>query len=248
MTNVLRSAASFFSGKLLPKISYPVIRGPLKGIKFILGAHGGSGGGATVYFNMIEPLQTQAFIKTIKKGDTIFDVGANVGYYTALGSILTGDQGRVFSFEPLARNISYLYRHVEINKLTNVTIIPSACSDSLSILKFIESSNTAMGRLENSEMAGSSDTKISIIPTVTLDAIADKIEGFPKVLKIDVEGAEVAVLKGAEKIISISKPAIFLSVHSQELRKACLDYLLTFNYRFEPLQEDSENCMEFLCI
>ena len=248
MSNLLRKIIRPVFGRLLPRIPYPVIKGPLKGTKFILGTHGGEGGGATVYFNMVERLQTQSFVEIIKPGDIIFDVGANVGYYTALGSKLTGAQGKVYSFEPLARNISYLYRHVKINKLNNVTIIPSACSDSLSILSFIESSNTAMGRLESSEISNTSETKSTIIPTVTLDAIADKIGRFPNVLKIDVEGAEVAVLKGAEKIISVAKPAIFLSVHSDQLRTTCLNYLRTFGYEFTPLQEDAHNSMEFLCI
>jgi FkbM family methyltransferase len=248
INNLLRKIARPLFGRLLPHIPYPVIKGRLKGTKFILGTLAGEGGGATVYFDMVEPLQTQSFIKIIKPGDIIFDVGANVGYYTALGSKLTGAQGKVYSFEPSIRNISYLYRHVEINKLNNVTIIPSACSDSPSILNFIESSNTATGRLENSEISGTSGTKVTIIPTVTLDAIADKIKKLPNVLKIDVEGAEVAVLKGAEKIISVAKPAIFLSVHSEKLRTTCLTYLRTFGYEFEPLQEDVHNSMEFLCI
>jgi len=234
--------------KMLPHLPYPVLKGPLKGAKFILGTHGGEGGGATVYFNMVEPIQTQAFIKTVNKGDILFDVGANVGYYTVLGSRLTSAQGKVFSFEPLVRNISYLYRHVKINKLNNVIIIPSACSDAESITAFLQSPVTSMGRIENSEIAGIPDVNMTVVSTVTLDAVADKLQVKPNVLKIDVEGAELAVLRGAERIISSFKPAIFLSVHSQELRTDCLKYLLNFGYEFEPLEEDEENAMEFLCL
>ena len=116
-------------GKVLPRWSYPVLKGPLKGCKFILGTFAGDGGGGKVYFNMIEPEQTTAFIKTLKQGNIVFDVGANVGYYTVLGSKLVGDTGMIISLEPFVRNLAYLHQHVALNKLKNVMILPAACSD-----------------------------------------------------------------------------------------------------------------------
>lgn len=247
MTNILRSTARVFFGKILPRLPYRVIKGPLKGIKFILGSHSGEGGGASVYFNMVEQMQTESFLKNVKKGDILFDVGANVGYYTVLGSRLTGSQGKVFAFEPLVSNISYLHRHVKINKLENVTIIPCACSDAQSIVTFFHNDNNAMGRIESSEIEGVNESKMTLVSTVSLDAVADKLNTIPNIIKIDVEGAELSVLRGAERIISTSKPLIFLSVHSDMLRTTCLKYLSDFGYTFAPLQEDHENAMEFLC-
>jgi FkbM family methyltransferase len=247
MKDLLRDTARLLFSKFLPRVAYPVLKGPLKGAKFILGTHGGAGGGASVYFNGIEPVQTQAFIKTLKKGDVLFDVGANVGYYTVLGSRLAGNQGKVFSFEPLVRNISYLYRHVKINKLDNVTIIPSACSNNQSIVTFLESPIASMGRIENSAI-NTASTNATLVSTVSLDAVAAKLTAQPNVLKIDVEGAELAVLQGAEKIITDFKPAIFLSVHSPQLRIDCLNYLKNFGYNFEALEQDQENALEFLCL
>ena len=247
MKGLLRTTAKLVFGKIFPRVAYPVLKGPLKGAKFILGTHGGAGGGASVYFNLIEPLQTQAFINLVKKGDVLFDVGANVGYYTVLGSQLTGNQGKVFSFEPLVRNISYLYRHVKINKLNNVTIIPSACSNNQSIVTFLENPIASMGRIENNAI-NTANTNTTLVSTVSLDAVAAKLAIQPNVLKIDVEGAELAVLQGAEKIITDSKPIIFLSVHSPKLRTDCLNYLQKFGYGFEPLEEDHKNAMEFLCL
>lgn len=248
MKNILRSTARILFGKILPRLPYRVVKGPLKGVKFILGTLGGEGGGASVYFNMIEPSQTQSFIKTVKKDDVLFDVGANVGYYTVLGSRLAGAKGKVFSFEPLVRNISYLYKHVKINRLENVSIIPCACSDAISIVAFFQNPNTAMGHIANHENTSVSNNGMTIVPAITLDAVAAKLNIRPDVLKIDVEGAELTVLHGAESIISNSKPAIFLSVHSNELRTECLKYLLKFGYKFEPLEEHYENAMEFLCL
>ena len=91
------------------------MRGPLKGAKFILGTLSGSGGGASVYFGMTEPEQTSAFVATLKNGQVFFDVGANVGYCTILGSRIVGSRGRVLAFEPAIRNVTYLYRHSILN-------------------------------------------------------------------------------------------------------------------------------------
>src|SRR5258708_797490 len=104
MDNLIRSTARIVFGKLMPKLAYPVICGPLQGSRFILGTLAGEGGGSSVYFNLLEPEQTSAFVNTVKNGMVLFDIGANVGYYTILGARLVGSKGKVFSFEPLIKN------------------------------------------------------------------------------------------------------------------------------------------------
>lgn len=246
---MLRSIGKFLFGKILPHFAYPVVKGPLRGQKFILGTLGGKGGGGTVYFNLLEPEQTSAFTKAIKSSDTFFDVGANVGYYTVLGSRLVGDTGKVIAFEPVVRNLSFLYRHIVLNRLKNVILIPSACADEISLATFAAGPNSAMGHLsksndENDEV----EEKLIVVPVLTLDAVAEKLKCRPNVLKIDVEGAEVAVLQGAQKIIRENKPKIFLSVHSDILRDECLKYLSGFSYECKPLDENLANAREFFCV
>jgi FkbM family methyltransferase len=249
MNTIIHSVLRLVSGRLLPKIPYQVLMGPLKGSKIILGALGGAGGGSSVYFNMMEPTQTKYFVQTVKSGHIVFDVGANVGYYTLLGAKLAGSSGKVYAFEPFVRNVAYLHRHVSLNKFKNVSIIPCACSDKMEVAAFYPASNAAMGHLENTN-DGSSDASgnITLVPTITLDAVAHRLSIWPDVIKIDVEGAELDVLRGALTIITTKKPAIFLSVHSESLRTACLDYLTRFGYLFTPLLDDADQAMEFLCL
>jgi FkbM family methyltransferase len=246
-----RKFGRFVFGKILPDLAYPVIKGPLKGFRFILGTHGGGGGGATVYFNMVEPKQTDAFVAYLKKGDVLFDVGANVGYYTVLGSTLVGKTGKVFSFEPFVRNISFLYRHIEINHLKNVVIVPSAVSNELGMAAFYTNVNSAMGHVEgaSSIQTNREQSDVLLVSTFCLDEVSEKLNQIPDVLKIDVEGAELNVLKGASKKILPAHPVIFLSVHSSVLREHCLQLLKPFGYHFQPLDNLDENiAMEFLCI
>jgi hypothetical protein len=63
---------------------------------------------------------------------------------------------------------------------------------------------------------------------------------------VDVEGAEYFVLKGAQVTLKESKPCVFLSTHSAELRENCLKYLAGFGYKIEILSQDKEDPTEFL--
>ena len=246
MKNALRSVARIIARTFLPRIAYPVIRGPLRGARFILGTLAGEGGGATVYLNMIEPEQTSAFVNTLKGGQVFFDIGANVGYYTILGARLVGPRGRVLAFEPSPRNLSYLYRHTVLNRSGNVTIVPAACSDTMSLAVFSSGKNFAEGHLADARDKNGVHDRRFLVPTITIDEVVRKLRISPDVIKIDVEGAELSVLKGAEGTLRTAKSLIFLSTHSVALRQTCLDYLATLGYAFEVLSRDKNTPSEFL--
>jgi FkbM family methyltransferase len=241
MKRWIRSSAILLI-KLLPQWAYPVLRGPLRGAKFILGTLAGEARGASVYLNMVEPEQTTAFVNTIKNGQVFFDIGANVGYYTILGARLVGTQGRVFAFEPVIRNVVYLYQHILLNKANNVIIVPTACSDFLSLQIFTAGENFATGHLGEDGDAHNTFP----VPTISVDEVIQQMNVLPDVIKIDVEGAELSVLKGAQNTLRVAKPKILLSTHSEILRKTCLEYLGEFGYTFEVLSQDKTNPSEFL--
>ena len=244
MSSLFRKAARFVFGRLLPRTAYPVISGPLKGTKFILGGLAGEGGGASVYFNGIEPEQTAAMIDAIRPGSTVFDIGANAGYYTMLASRLTGNTGRVAALEPLPRNLAFLQRHVELNRADNVLVLPFACSDQNGTASFEFGENTAMGKI--SEAAGGGQLSL-LVATSTLNSLSSATQLRPDVIKIDVEGAELQVLKGGEETLRTCRPVIFLSTHSAQLRSDCLAFLKALDYDTRPLIADADP-HEFLCL
>jgi FkbM family methyltransferase len=216
--------------------------GPQKGSKYILGSLAGEGGGASVYFNMIEPKQTSAFVKTMKKGMVFFDIGANVGYYSILAARLVGPSGRVYAFEPLMRNLAYLYQHTLLNRTRNVTIIPAACTDRIALEAFSAGDNFATGHLSQ----GNEDLDGLPVTTIGVDEFVQQAGVSPHVIKIDVEGAELSVLKGARNTLRDTKPDIFLSTHSKSLSESCLGYLEKHDYLYETLSPDKRNPSEFL--
>ena len=224
------------------------MKGPMKGLKFILGSMEGKGGGASVYFDMIEGPQTKAFAHTVQVGHVFFDIGANVGYYTLLASKLIGNTGKVVAVEPSVRNIAYLYKHVQINKLKNVSIVSAAASNNISITIFSQSDNNAMGHIADK---GVFDIKAAstLIPVVTIsiDELIKSTGVNPDVIKIDVEGAETDVLNGMKDLLQTKPPIIFLSIHSDDLRKECLSFLQNYKYNFKLLSSEKNILFEYLC-
>ena len=247
---IIDAGARLIFGKLLPKLPYPVVRGPLRGSWYILGATAGEAGGVSVHLGLQEVEQSRCLTNLLHAGQVFFDVGANVGFYTLLGSRLVRGTGRVIAFEPMPRNLAFLYRHVRLNRADNVTILPLACADALATELFVAGENHALGRLETSnggEGGSSPQSPGLLVATISLDAAAEKLGLRPDVIKIDVEGAELRVLEGAADILTQVRPVLLLSVHSDQLREACLAHLSERDYRIEPLNSPSnEGATEFL--
>jgi FkbM family methyltransferase len=227
-------------GRLLPRWPYPVLRGPLRGCRFILGALAGEAGGVSVHLGILEVDQVECLTQTLQRGRIFFDVGANVGFYSLLGSKLVGPDGAVVAFEPMPRNLAFLFQHTRLNETRNVIIVPLACADEISTELFVEGKNNALGRLGGNDFdLTSAHARTIIVATISLDAAAEKLGLRPDVIKIDVEGAELRVLKGAKSILTQARPSVLLSVHSAELRDACLAYLDALRYQSHPLNARS---------
>ena len=215
----------------------PILQGRLKGKKWIVGSgvHG-------YWLGSYEIPMQEAIRMRVPSGNVFYDVGAHVGYYTLLAANLVGQEGKVYSFEPLARNVMYLNRHLQLNKISNVEIIEAAVSESSGNATFMEGVQHSMGRM-------SSDGAIQV-PTVSLDELVldGKIKN-PDVIKIDVEGAEYEVLMGSQRIIREINPIIFLATHGRKIKTQCLDFLVSLGYEFYPIDvADAQVAREFLLI
>lgn len=247
MNNQFRSFGRIIAAKFLPIIAYPVLKGPLKGTRFILGSMSGPGNGASVYINHVEEKQTNEFIKHLKHNSIVFDIGANVGYYTLLAAKHLDSEGKVFAFEPAVRNLSYLYRHLNINKITNVFVLPLACSDRNSIEVFSFDRDASWGHLEKKEANKIEPLSSTFVHTITIDKFVESVSIIPDIMKIDVEGAELLVLNGAIDTLQRYKPKIFLSIHTNQLEFECLEYLKRLGYLTILLDEKERPSVEYLC-
>lgn len=172
--------------------------------------------------------------REVRTGSVFYDVGANVGFHTLLAAKLVGS-GKVFAFEPSPRNLEYLRRHVALNALDNVTVLDSAVSDRDQMLRF---------QIERTGFAGSlSDSSGGIdVNSVTLDALVagGKIPP-PNYIKMDIEGAELLALRGAEQLLCAYHPEIFLATHGHEVDRQCCELLESIGYRIERLSPSAPN-------
>lgn len=144
----------------------------------------------------------------------VFDVGANFGFYTIMIARQLTSKGRVFSFEPCAQTVSRLRTNIRLNGLEAViTILPVALSKQQGVgyLDNVSGNSGARALAPNGE-------RISL---TTLDAVC--VEHSIKrvdIIKIDVEGHEMAVLEGAAKTIESSRPIMLVEGNEVALRRS----------------------------
>lgn len=200
-----------------------ILRGPLRGQKWIVGASTHA-----CWAGTYEVHRLGAFARAIFPGATVYDIGANVGIYSPLASLRAGPTGKVYAFEPSARNLHYLRRHLALNDARNCVVLETAVSNTDGTCHF------SVGPWESS-MARLSSQGDVLVPSITLDngVYGEKALRPPDVIKIDVEGAEWEVLQGANRVIMQVHPAIFLEVHGTELHANCRNFLIAHGYRVE---------------
>jgi FkbM family methyltransferase len=161
-----------------------------------------------------EPHIERVIRDVLTAGDVFVDVGANIGYHTALASAIVGPTGTVYAFEPNPENARLIAHTVERNGLTNVRLRPFALSTSAGYTSFrtaVGSNGGFVGTVDPREF----DSTVTIVPTLRLDRSIDSDDDIA-LIKIDVEGAEPFVIAGARKILERSRPPIIFEF-SQEM-------------------------------
>ncbi|HEY5219095.1 MAG TPA: FkbM family methyltransferase [Gemmatimonadaceae bacterium] len=160
------------------------------------------------------PVEYEAFRAVLHPGDVALDVGANVGAYTVLFGLWVGDAGRVFAFEPAPAAYDGLQRHVALNKLRGrVQTLRVAASDTVGEAEFVSEGSAGTNHLGWNSTTSS--PAVIRVATTTIDEICAAQQLRPRLIKIDVEGAELAVLRGARQTIARMdrESGIFVEMH-----------------------------------
>lgn len=140
-------------------------------------------------------------LRTVDKGDTVIDVGANVGFYSMLLSSLVKDSGKVIAFEPSEINVQLIHENQTVNQYSNIDIRQKLLGDKNSKEVYYHFSNTDSGTSYARESIPNDEREYEKKEVFTLD---EELKNIPaiKLVKIDVEGFEVKVLKGAHDLLS----------------------------------------------
>ena len=195
---------------------------------------------ALLHDGCYEPQTTEVFRTLIKSDMKVVDIGANIGYYTILSAKLVGKSGTVYAFEPEDRNFEDLMENIEFNELKNVIAVQKAISNSDGIATLYTSKyesgehSLVKGRVKDG--LGTVD-----VETVRLD---DVVKGDIDFLKMDVEGNEPNVLKGAERTLKGPNIKLVVEVFPEGLRLAgytvetLWDYIRSCGFAYIYLIDD----------
>lgn len=185
---------------------------------------------AVLYFSeRFEPYVTNLYCSLLKEGVTVADVGAGIGYYTLLASKIVGNTGAVLSFEPEPHRFREMVDNIQVNKCNNVEPFELAISDKEGTSKFEEVDAFGSGCVVK---ARKDAKKIITLKTTTLDSLKNNFD----IVKIDVEGGELEVLRGMKNILAKGKVKIICEVHPEQLSslgydtKEIIDLLNYYNY------------------
>jgi len=175
-----------------------------------------------------EVAETALISEFLGQVDLFVDVGANLGYYTCLAL----QKGKpVVAFEPQQQNLQCLLQNLMVNNWQeNVEVYPVALSDKAGLLTLYGASGPSASLIKN--WAGYSPRYQQIVPVTTLDAVlGSRFSNQQLLIKIDVEGAEIGVLKGALQNVARSPRPIWLveiCLHEYHPDNANPNYLHTF--------------------
>jgi FkbM family methyltransferase len=187
-----------------------------------------------------EPNEFMFLSRVLRPGMVFVDVGANDGLYTLFAARRVGVTGQVVALEPSTRELGRLRQNLELNRVTNVTTLRLAAGDrdgtaQLRIAGFgHEGQNTLGGFAYAIEGAGFEEVEVACLDRLIETQALDRVDA----LKIDAEGAELRVLRGASALLRRHRPLIILELvdaalrHQGTSRQDVLALLRDHGYRF----------------
>jgi FkbM family methyltransferase len=200
-----------------------ILHGAAAGLRF-----NAAGANAGYALGIAEPLVQEAVRTIVRPGDVVYDVGANVGFFTVLAARRVGPQGAVIAFEPFPETATAARRNADLNGFKHVTVLTNAAGRRGGTAKLEVREYSTLARLADESTTG---------PTVDVEVIAidDLVDTGrvrpPDFVKIDVEGAELGVIEGMRRTITAHRPVILCEMHGTNAAFASLMDGLGYNVR-----------------
>lgn len=184
-----------------------------------------------------EPGTIDWLMRTVQQGDVVYDIGANIGVYTLFAARLVGPLGTVYAFEPHIANASALFENVLLNGLQHIVKV-STCAlgermamDLFNYVSLRRGSSGSQAGHTTGETGESFEPALREIKAcVPLDAISDLRK--PDVIKLDVDGNELSILKGAKQLLLSAAPRSLQVEMRGSNAEQVKFFLATMGYRF----------------
>lgn len=173
------------------------------------------------YYEKVELELFQSLASTSRK---ILDVGGNIGLYAAVGALAVPASGHVHCFEPVSENISYLKRNMQLNNVSKkVTVVEAAVGDKDGMMKIFLSRDNAGNHSASAETAHGTG-EFESVQEIQLDTFTRKHHlADVDILKVDVEGFDGQVLRGANRLLQEQQPTLFVEYIPSLLKRCGFD-------------------------
>ncbi len=182
----------------------------------------------------------RVLLEEMNQQGVVFDVGANIGYFTCLIAHHCGD-AHVHAFEMGGENFRILKNNIALNGLKNVVAIWGAVSDTSGVVKVIDSPvGNAVLKIVDYKIKGDDLVPVN---SISLDDYCVEKNVLPDIVKIDVEGAEMKVLQGMKKILA-GPVKLLIEIHEKDLayfkssKEEVIVYLESSGYKLTAIESD----------
>jgi FkbM family methyltransferase len=176
----------------------------------------------------------------LRAGMTFVDVGANIGYFALQAAALVGPAGKVIAFEPTPTVADRLRENVRLNRLSNVTVVQAAVSEKAGRATFFQSAeDPEANSLYDCESCGA---PLEVVVLNLDEELARQNVSAVDLMKIDAEGSELTVLKGARRVMTTLRPAVVLEVNPLTLEAGgvrpdqIFDQLAEYGYQWNEIE------------
>ena len=177
-----------------------------------------------------------ALKKYLRPGMTFYDIGANIGFFSLLAARIVGKDGRVIAFEADPEIAARLRVHVTRNNFPAISVEEKAVWLEASTVFFVRTDPEMSPDRGLGHVVASSTVDTIQVSAVSLDEYV-RTAPAPDFLKCDVEGTEVEVFRGAQRVLREKRPTILCEMHSDENRRVLLEEFSRCSYTCESIDE-----------
>jgi FkbM family methyltransferase len=168
----------------------------------------------SIAFGNLESSVQEAMVRHLGRGGVFYDIGANLGFFAMLGAHLAGiDEGHVYAFEAAPENAEAIRHNATLNAIPNITVIAKAVSSASGRGRLQIVDDQSWSKLEDYGEHPNTEQVIDVELVAIDDLVGSGELPPPTLVKIDVEGAEIAVLEGMRETIERHRPAIICELH-----------------------------------
>ncbi|MDJ0728865.1 MAG: FkbM family methyltransferase [Crocosphaera sp.] len=156
----------------------------------------------------------------VKPGDTILDIGASFGTISIPLAEIIGEKGHIYAFEPALKTQKFLQQILDLNNITNISVVKSAISDQPGTYEFVEYLNNSSFSWASETSTLNSPNRNSKFQSLTYEVQVTTIDDFvtthglsPNAMKIDIEGFELYALQGGKQTLEKYLPYLCIDIH-----------------------------------